>query len=216
MPAERPLSLTKNDVVLFIGDSITDCGQRDDPDRLGHGYVRMVHHRLAAGNPTTLPAILNHGHSGNTILDLQDRWENDVLAVAPTVLSIKIGVNDVWRQLDGQGRGVPVDEYTDVYRTLLTQTRGTLPDVRLVLCEPTVIDSPPQPKSGNDILRSYLETVRTLAADFDAIVVGMFGAIADARDARPDLLWTNDGVHPTPLGHTLLANTWLNDTGALS
>ncbi|WP_425955923.1 hypothetical protein [Xylanimonas sp. McL0601] len=27
--------------VLFVGDSVTDCGRRDDPTGLGDGYVRI-------------------------------------------------------------------------------------------------------------------------------------------------------------------------------
>ena len=37
--------------VLFIGDSITDCGRRQDQEQLGNGYVRKVTELITAKYP---------------------------------------------------------------------------------------------------------------------------------------------------------------------
>src|SRR5690606_33196065 len=85
---------------VFIGDSITDCGRRDDSEGLGNGYVRLIRDHLLARSPARAPQVINKGISGDRILELSARWEADVIAAHPTVLSIKIGINDVWRQLN--------------------------------------------------------------------------------------------------------------------
>lgn len=216
MAVTRPIPLQRDDTLLFIGDSITDCGRRDDPDRLGNGYVKLCHDLLVARNPSQAPNVLNRGIGGDTVVHLAHRWTDDVLAIAPTVLSIKIGVNDVWRQFDQRGPGVPVEAYMEIYRELLDRTVATLPAIKLVLCEPTVLYIDPESNAANEMVRSYVQAVHRLAKEFDATVVRLFEAFDAAWRTRPDLEWAPDGVHPTPLGHMLLARTWLDATGNLS
>ena len=42
------LIFRSNKKVLFIGDSITDCGRRQDEEKLGHGYVRKITELITA------------------------------------------------------------------------------------------------------------------------------------------------------------------------
>lgn len=217
MPQDLPSS--RDARWLFIGDSITDCGRRDDPERLGGGYVRLIRDWLLACSPGEAPQIINCGVSGDRILELEKRWQQDVIALHPHVLSIKIGINDVWRQLNpaSAASGVKLEDYVATYEKLLSQTIAADPKLRIVLCEPSVI-SPPQPKNGNEMLRPYVEAVRGLAGKFPehvACVVGLHEACLAAEKARPDVAWWPDGVHPSSAGHMVLARTWLKATGLL-
>src|SRR5699024_2942324 len=54
--------------LLFIGDSITDCGRREDPDTLGHVFVRLLAEQLTAQEPGT--TVVNRGISGHKAADL--------------------------------------------------------------------------------------------------------------------------------------------------
>ena len=209
------MTLTRDTRFLFLGDSITDCGRREDaPDHLGAGYVRTARDWLLARDPAAAPTVLNRGVGGNTVLDLESRWDRDVIAERPDVLSVMIGINDVWRQLDGLAPGVLIGPFTDTYRRLLEQTRRALPECRLVLCEPTVI-GPPVPGDGNGLLLPYVQAVRDLATRFDATLVPLHDPFRAAERARPDVAWAPDGVHPSPAGHALLARQWLAATELL-
>ena len=209
------MTLTKNTRLLFLGDSITDCGRREDsPDHLGAGHVRILRDWLLARDPADCPTVLNRGVGGNTVLDLADRWDRDVLDERPDVLSVKIGINDVWRQLDGKAPGVMIGPFTDTYRNLLRRTRDALPDCRLVLCEPSII-GPSVPGNGNELLKPYVAAVGSLAREFDATLVPLHAAFLQTQAARPDIDWATDGVHPTGVGHALIARTWLAATGLL-
>ena len=54
------LHLRPNDKWLFVGDSITDAGRREDPDgHLGHGYVRLIRDYLLAKAPADCPKFVN-------------------------------------------------------------------------------------------------------------------------------------------------------------
>ena len=204
---------------VFVGDSITDCGRREDADgHLGHGYVRLIRDWLLAKAPADAPRVVNVGVSGNTIRDLAARWERDVIAAHPTTLSIMIGVNDVWRQLAAgrEAEGVPLKEYVTIYQKLIADAVAADPKVEIVLCEPTVI-SPPQPARGNELLLPYAMAVRELSAMYPNVrhVVGYHHTCLAAERARPDVAWWPDGVHPGSAGHMLLARTWLGETGLL-
>ena len=207
------LAISRTTRLLFIGDSITDCGRVADPDALGQGYVRLVRDWLQCKDPPTCPVVINRGISGDKVTELAARWKPDVLEQKPDVLSIKIGINDVWHALGG-GPGVSIEQYTSVYRDLLQQVKKALPQCKLVLCEPSVIWRPAA--EGNALLQPYVRAVNDLAREFGAqCVVPLHGAFVRAREARPDLEWTLDGVHPSSAGHMLIAREWLKATGLL-
>jgi lysophospholipase L1-like esterase len=177
--------------------------------------VRIVRDHLYAKDPPAAPRVLNRGISGNKIPDLQTRWQRDVLDLRPDILSIYIGINDVWHGLKPDRVGCSIDDFVAGYRDVLNQTRSALPAVTLVLCEPSVLwlDDPPD---ANARLKPYIHAVHGLARDFAAAaIVPLHRAFEHARAARPDVAWTTDGVHPTSAGHMLIARTWLAATGLL-
>lgn len=207
------IHLDRNGRLLFIGDSITDADWRKDLESLGKGYVRMVREHLCARDPANAPTVLNRGISGNKIPDLEKRWQRDVLDLAPDVLSIFIGINDVWHGLVPGREGCPIERYTAGYAGLLRQTRQAFPNVTVVLCEPSALWLP-EPPDAHDRLQPYVQAVRDLAREHRAAaVVPLNAAFNAAKTARPDIAWTTDGVHPTSVGHALIARTWLSATG---
>src|SRR5215471_6505941 len=117
------ITVSRDTKLLFIGDSITDCGRREDPEQLGSGFVRMIRDHLAAKDPPTCPSIINTGISGNRIPHLAKRWQRDVIDHRPDIVSIMIGINDVWHGLAGRNEGVPVDEFAQIYSQLILDLR---------------------------------------------------------------------------------------------
>lgn len=210
-----PLTFNAKTRLLFIGDSITDCGRKQCPETIGSGYVRMVRDQLRAASPATSPVVINRGISGNKVPDLQHRWQRDVIDEKPDILSVFIGINDVWHGLVPDRMGCALPEYVAGYRDVLTQTRSAFPAIQLVLCEPSALWLP-DPPNANDLILPYADAVHRLAREFDVkYVVPLHRAFDAARDARPDIAWTTDGVHPTSTGHALIARCWLETTGLL-
>ena len=81
----------------FKGDSITDMarGRGTDPNHvLGHSYVFLIAAKYGAAFPELELDFVNRGVGGNTVLDLEKRWQKDTLDLKPDLLSILIGVND--------------------------------------------------------------------------------------------------------------------------
>ncbi|MEU1506012.1 GDSL-type esterase/lipase family protein [Kitasatospora sp. NPDC005748] len=190
--------------VLFQGDSITEAGRdRGCPGDLGHGYAALA----AAGLPGT-PVVLNRGVGGDRLADLRERWPTDTLAHRPGLVSVLIGVNDTWRRHD-RGLPSPVDRWEQDYHRLLGDLSGHCAP-RLVLIEPFLVPVREEQWGWRADLDARIQAVRRLAAAHDAGLLAADGLLNQAaRTAGDPALIAADGVHPTPLGHRLLADAWL-------
>ncbi len=210
--------LPKNGVILFQGDSITDC-RRNYQDlaansSLGNGYVHNVASNLLATHPALELKVFNRGISGNRIVDLYARWRSDAINLTPDVISVLIGVNDTWHHF-GSNNGVEVPRFAKVYDMLLEYTRDQLPQARLVLCEPFVLPCGVVRESWMIEMRERSSVVAGLAEKYDAIFVP-FQSLFDGLLANaPAEYWLHDGVHPTYAGHFAMAKFWLEKCGDL-
>lgn len=204
----------KNTTILFQGDSITDGarGRNEDLNHiLGHGYVFLLAARLSADRPDLALRFHNRGCSGHTVVDLHARWKEDTLALAPDVLSILIGVNDVDLCFNG-GAGVPRAQYETMYRLLLEETLDALPATRLVLCHPFMLPVGARKDRWREYradIDSRIDVIDCLASQFNAVVVRNQALFDAACQHAPAEYWLWDGIHPMPAGHELMARAWL-------
>ncbi|MCX5416294.1 SGNH/GDSL hydrolase family protein [Streptomyces sp. NBC_00059] len=202
------VSLHRSATVLFQGDSITDVGRLVEPDKpLGNGYARMAADLVRAARPGTGITFVNRGVGGDRVADLRARWREDALDVEPDVVSVLIGVNDTWRRYDS-GDVTSPEAFEDDYRAILTQVRDGL-DAQLILIEPFLVPVTDEQWAWREDLDPRIQTVRRLAEEFDAALLaadGMLNQAARAAGGAEHI--AGDGVHPTPLGHTLLAEAW--------
>lgn len=202
-------------LLLFIGDSITDCGRArpaggNTPGALGSGYVGLVDALLTADDPAGKVRVVNQGTGGHTVRDLRGRWDEDVLAHRPDWLVVMIGINDVWRQFDAPGqpeRHVLPDEYEATLDALLARTAPTLPG-GLVVLTPFFVE-PDRADPMRALADRYGGIARTLAARHGARCADTQAAFDAALAHLPPATLAPDRVHPTLIGHMLLARTFL-------
>ncbi len=207
----------KNDVILFQGDSITDCGRNREaiqPNKgLGTGYAALAASRILADCPESSLNFYNRGCSGNRVVDLYARWRVDGINLKPSVISILIGVNDTWHHFNS-GNGVEPERYGAIYRMLLEYTREQLPKVRFILCEPFVLRCGVVKPKWVPEIKERSRIVRALATEFGAIFVP-FQSLFDSLLAKaPADYWLTDGVHPSQAGHYKMTELWLKTVGA--
>lgn len=205
----------KERVVLFQGDSITDCGRNrsaaeaNSTAALGTGYPLLVTSSVLAAHPDRALRFYNRGISGNKVPDLQQRWVADALDLRPDVLSILIGVNDFWHKLD-LGYSGTVRDYEEQYTALLDQTRRALPRVHLIVLEPFVLRC----GAVNERWFPEFDLRRAAAARVASRARATFVPLQSVfnrrtRSSAPEY-WAADGVHPTPAGHAVIAAQWRN------
>jgi len=203
-----------NDVILFQGDSITDCGRaRDnaganDSGALGLGYAKMVSAELLSQRPGDQLSFFNRGISGNRIVDLYARIKADCINLNPNLVSILIGVNDTWHEFPGKN-GVAVPKFERIYRDLLNEIREALPSVKFVLCEPFVLKCGVVTTEWVAEMDQRRAVTCKLAQEFGALFVPFQAMFDEAVLLAPPAYWAADGVHPTAAGHMLMAKTWL-------
>jgi lysophospholipase L1-like esterase len=201
--------------ILFQGDSITDTGRArgvrlpNEPSAMGNGYAYLAMCRLLADHPRRNLAIYNRGVSGDQVPDLQARWRKDCLDLAPDVLSILIGVNDLWHKLEGRADGTTA-EYESGYRRLLEDTRTALPRTRIIIGDPFVLRCGAVSEHWFPEFDERRAIAARIARDVGALFVpfqSSFDAALAAGSVPMD--WAADGVHPTPGGHQRMADAWL-------
>ena len=192
---------------LFIGDSITDTGRHEDPEGYGNGYVSRIREQMLVDDPACDTEFINRGVSGDTVRDLARRWQRDVTALRPELLSIKIGVNDVKRSFDSTpDQAVDADEYRATLRGLLGENAAL--NCRLVLVTPFLVERDRQEPMRREV-ENRAAIVAELAGEFGATLVKLQPAFDAAMDASSPSLWAADRVHPSGPGKLLIARAWL-------
>ncbi|MCH5319337.1 MAG: lipase [Paramuribaculum sp.] len=224
----------KQTVTVFAGDSITDgawggsngtkipASKRNLNDLnhiYGHSYMMLCASQLQADYPTQGLVFHNRGISGNTLADLEQRWQDDILALHPDVISILIGTNDVHIYLAGErDEEFDYDGWEKRFRNLLDKAREQNPDVKFM------IGTPFTAKSGETGKRDDFEERREMIGkldmilnkttmDYDAQVIRYDTVFEETMAKYPDVpveYWIWDGIHPTPAGHRLMADTWID------
>jgi lysophospholipase L1-like esterase len=201
--------------LLFVGDSITDCNRSAPgaPGEFGTGFVSIVRAALLAAANRRNIRVMNAGISGNTVRDLADRWQSDVVDQNPDWVSIMIGINDIWRQFDPAKMAkaaVLADEYESTLNRLVAQIRPTL--LGLVMMTPFFVEP-----DGNDSMRrctdEYGAIVRAVAEAHDAILIDTQAGFDRAMQGTSPAELAQDRVHPTARGHELLARMFLGAVG---
>lgn len=196
--------------ILFIGDSITDCGRRAAERPWGNGYVKLFHDMLIIRETAKKVNIINKGIDGDTVPGLQERWTDDVLVHAPDWLSVKIGINDLHRTL-GYGDPIPKKVFRDTYNDILARTKSALPECEILLIEPFYIsvedNSTSIRKSVLDLIPEYIEAVREMSKKYKTRLVKtheMFQALLKYQKTDT---FCAEPVHPNLTGHLAIAES---------
>ena len=203
--------------ILFMGDSITDCQRNRESDSyLGGGYATMAAGELGVQKPYTYK-FLNRGISGNRIVDLHARIKKDMICLKPDYISILIGINDVWHEYTEQN-GVSAEKFEILYDLMIRELQQELPGVKIMILEPFVLPgSKTRTDKENPGRWEYFSTqtplraatAKRIAEKYGLVFVPLQERFSKVNENAPDGYWLRDGVHPTPAGHGLIRQAWL-------
>ncbi len=204
-----PTKLKSGETILFIGDSITDCGRREPQHApLGCGYVQMVADMLTIREPQKKITVINRGIGGNNVDDLRSRWHDDVFEIKPNWLSIKMGINDLNQTLNNNA-DLPAEKFEAIYDSLLAQTVKRFPTCNLLLIDPFFMSRDRVKDSYRArVLRTipgYIEVVHRLSRRYKTRLVKTHDLFQEQLKHHKLERFSTEPVHPNSAGHLLMA-----------
>ena len=172
--------------ILFLGDSITDL------------YVLDDHYR-------DLPlATYNRGISGDTTQGVLDRLQVSAFDIAPSVIVLMIGTNDINGNYEKAG-------IFERYEKIIDEIYKNLPDVTLfcmsVIPQNEVLETYSTVKVENTtkIIFEVNAHIKALAQEKGATYLDVFSLLADEND-RLIKEYSDDGLHLNEKGLTVWTN----------
>jgi lysophospholipase L1-like esterase len=211
-----PTKLKNNETILFIGDSITDCGRRNANAPLGDGYVHWFKSLVTIREPQKKITYINKGISGDRVTGMRNRWQDDVLFHKPDWLSIKIGINDLSSYLRDpkDPNAVSVKVYEEAYNDILERTSKALPKCKILLIDPFYlsVDSASNTARSQYLksLPDYITVVNKMAKKYKTLHLEthvLYQKLLRYHDAET---FCPEPVHPNLVGHLAIAEAIYN------
>ena len=203
----------KNETILFIGDSITDCGRKGVEKPLGGGYVKLFRDLVIGRQPARACEIINKGIGGNKIADLAARWHEDALRPAPDRLIVLIGINDLFGKLNGDAQASVAAALGGTLEECLRRSLAAESAPRLLLLSPfyfsTERDGDSERSRVLGLVDGYVAETKRVATAVGADFIDLqarFDGIMAHHD--PDLLCDDLSaiqIHPSLCGHLVIA-----------
>lgn len=197
---------------LFQGDSITAIGRSEkSDDALGWGYVNFFAASIACRYPGEFK-FLNRGICGNRSIDIYQRIKRDIINLKPDYMSILMGVNDLLHEYS-RNDGISAKKYETIYSMMIEEIKDALPDIKIIVLEPFALEAPRcewgsgtadfWDKMKYEIIQRG-EIVKDIAKKFDLAFVPLRESFNELGRKNGNLVWTFDGIHPTPAGHKII------------
>ena len=190
--------------IVFQGDSITDAGRdKRNYHDVGPGYPKYAVEHILNAFPNTEFEFINQGISGNRTDQLFDRLYPDAIAFEPDIISILIGINDVWHR-HGSSRIETTDAQVETnYRAILERLKAQT-NAKIVMLAPFLLDSEDK-ESWRDEVERVVAIVRKLAKEYADVYIPLDELFAEALKTQPEpKYYAADGVHPNQNGRAFI------------
>ena len=194
--------------ILFQGDSVTDAGRdRSDPHDMGNGYPRYASAMIQDSFPDTELEFVNLGIGGNRTEHLVERLETDFMEIQPDIVSIMIGINDVWHHYS-HGIETSDEQFEQNYRAVLDAIK-TRTSARILMIQPFLLETvDPAKQAYTEELARKQAIVKKLADEYADAYLPL-DEILHAETEEEPAYYAADGVHPTPDGACFIGEAYL-------
>lgn len=199
--------------LLFQGDSITDAGrERDNFHNLGNGYPKYAAEYIREKYPDIDFEFIDLGISGNQTKDLVERLQEDFIDIQPDIVSILIGINDVWHHAADKN-WIPNEIFEERYRIILKSIKEKT-NAKIMMMEPFLIPVEDKLFFRED-LAPKIEIIRKLAREYADAYLPTDGLLQSAFIGDEPTTYAADGVHPTAKGADYIGKLYAEYISAL-
>ena len=197
--------------ILFQGDSITDAS-RDQRNyhHLGNGYPKYAAQMIREAHPDTDFEFINLGISGNRTGQLFDRLYADAIELQPDIISILIGINDLWHRYEKKPIATTDEQIEVNYRSILKELRAKT-NAKIMILSPYLLDCEDKEELREDLGR-ILPMIRMLANQYADVFVPLDEYFEEAMKTVPrSQYYSYDGVHPNTNGATFIGKIYAKE-----
>ena len=195
--------------ILFQGDSVTDAGRdRSNPADLGEGYPKFASAMIQDSYPDTEFEFVDLGISGNRTEHLLERLESDFIEVQPDIVSIMIGINDVWHHYAFEFVETTDEQFEMNYRAVLDAIKSRT-KARILMIQPFLLENvaPAKQELCEELARKQA-IIKRLADEYADAYLPLDEILH--QEVNVDLSdYSADGVHPTPDGACRIGEAYL-------
>jgi lysophospholipase L1-like esterase len=201
-----PLAFKHGDRIVWLGDSITAA----------YTYGRYIETFFLLRRPDLDLTFINAGIGGHSAWDGLNRLDRDVLVHRPTVVVINFGMNDAVYPPNS-----PHAAFVKNIQTIIARLReGGVK--RIIWVEPSPanvagVTSPSKLIDRQNQLERLVSAMQAQAVEADVLKVQWQQPLKKAlalTAASPDIKLIPDRIHPSALGHALMAVEFLRQIGA--
>ena len=195
--------------ILFQGDSVTDAGRdRSNPADLGEGYPKFASAMIQDSYPDTEFEFVDLGISGNRTEHLVARLESDFIEIQPDIVSIMIGINDVWHHYAFELVETTDEQFEENYRTVLDALKSRT-NARILMIQPFLLETvdPAKQVLCEELARKQA-IIKRLADEYADAYLPLDEILHQEVDVEPTE-YSRDGVHPTPDGACRIGEAYL-------
>ena len=194
--------------IVYQGDSITDAGRdKRNYHHMGNGYPKYATALLTEAFPEVEFEFINQGIGGNRTCQLFDRLYRDAIAFEPDMISILIGINDIWHRYGGERIATTDEQIETNYRAILTRIRKET-KAKIVMLSPYVLDAEDKVAMKADLSR-LLPIIRRLADEFADVYIPLDELFEEALKTQPEpKYYSADGVHPNANGAAFIGKLY--------
>ncbi len=201
------IKIKKDSKVLFIGDSITDVKFNFRMMRKIKGrniYALQLKKRFKKYSKHIKVDI--KGIASNRTYHLYDRLTKDCISLKPDVIIMLIGVNDAWENYVPEDYPPLLRPMEPHIREIYRRIRAELPDTQILYLMPFMIDAVEEKLPFHGKLDEFREVLKSIAVENGAAVLDMQEVFNQAQKANSPKALAVDGIHPTNLGHRVIAD----------
>ncbi len=198
------MKLKKDSILLFQGDSVTDCYRnREDDNDLGKSYVVEVQEYLRKYNIK----VLNKAIAGNRVDHLLNRFDKDFKDVKPDYLILLIGVNDVWHDYPNCKKdNVFEKELNELFDRIKKEM-----SCDVLILEPFILGFKEEYIIMREELARKVSLIKKLCTKYDYEYLSFTEDFNKVITKENEEQYSIEGIHPLPLGYHLMANKIINN-----
>ena len=194
--------------ILFQGDSITDAGRdRRNYFNLGNGYAKYAAEHIRNAHPDKELEFINLGIGGNRSDQLFDRLYKDAIELKPDIISILIGINDIWHRYGSERVATTDAQFELNYTTILKELKEKT-NAKIMIMSPYLLDCEGKDQMRED-LKTLLPIVRKLADEYADVYIPLDEYFDEALKTMPEpMYYSKDGVHPNENGAAFIGKIY--------